>query len=1268
MSEIKIMSLNCRGLGNLQKRKDVFNYLHSKQYSIYCLQDTHFTGADRNTIRSSWGYEAFFSPGRSDARGVAILFKNNFDFEVLESRCDDIGNLMSLKIIINKNHSLLLINIYGPNRDNPEFYKHIESIVDQNDSDFVVIVGDYNLVLNPEVDYRNYRAVNNPRARQAVLEFKEKHNLEDAWRIHHQDTHQYTWFCSNPVKKARLDFFLVSTELMAFVEKTSIKPGYRTDHSIIDITLKFDNFKRQKGFWKFNNSLLWDKQYIEKVKISIEETKQQYAAFPYEPDAIHTIKPEEIEFIIDDQIFFELLLLNIRGITIAYSSARKKEKDSRERFLEKEIEKLETSNLESQNILLFQYKEELEELRKEKIKGLFIRTKLKWIEEGEKPSKYFCSLEKRNFVNKTVTKLTDKKGNIIQKQDEILSQIEQFYKNLYECKDNHLDEVNLCNLIPYDNIPKLDDEMNKKLEGPITWEESSKALKAMKNDKSPGSDGFTAEFFKFFWKDIGYFLLRSINKAFFHGQLSLTQRQGIITILPKLGKQREFLKNWRPISLLNVSYKILSACLANRIKQVMSHLIHNDQKGFIPGRYIGENTRLTYDILHECKAKNIPGLLLLIDFEKAFDTISWKFMNKVLDFFKFGQNFKQWINIINSDIKLCVIQNGIFSSFFEIGRGCRQGDPVSPYLFNLCVEILGIMIRYNTNIKGIKLYNKEYRISQYADDTTLYLDGSEKSLKSVLDLLYQFAKYSGLKPNIDKTRAIWIGTKINSNDIICADMNLNWSKDPFDILGIKFTADLEGMEIMNYSAKLNKVRKEINSWNKRNLTPLGKITVIKSILLPKFTHLFLTIPVPSDKFLKDLESMLYKFLWNNKPDKISRKLIAQDYNQGGLRMIHIENFVKGLKITWIRRMIQTSNEVDWISLFENTHETSLNLILKRGDSYTYDLSKKSNNKFWKETLLFTSQLHSILLNRIKEINDLTNTPIWLNSHIKIDGKPILYRTWNVKGIYCIQDLFNIEGAMLSYEQFCNKYDFRTPFTLFMGIKLAILNTWPILKDSPIDPFTPNQPVLANILTKDQRGSRTLYDIFMSEINCEKKYELKWKISLNIDENICWKQIYISNHEFSRESRLLWFQYRVVHRILATNKLLHNIKLVRNPLCTFCQQEIESLEHLFYYCELVTNLWRNLETIIRTKCRMEVEFSAKTVFLLYDKKRYMNLNLIIVLTKLYIYKKRFTDKRLQINELKQDIKYYIDLEKYKYRIQGNYKTFVQKWIPLIDAFG
>ena len=143
----------------------------------------------------------------------------------------------------------------------------------------------------------------------------------------------------------------------------------------------------------------------------------------------------------------------------------------------------------------------------------------------------------------------------------------------------------------------------------------------MKNGKSPGTDGFPAEFYKFFWPDLGTYVVNSLNEAFDKRELLVTQKQGIITLLPKGDKPREFLKNWRPISLLNVNYKLLEGTMANRMKKVLPNIINQEQKGFLKKRYTGENIRTLYDTMQYLEEKHKMAMLLQIDFEKAFDSV-----------------------------------------------------------------------------------------------------------------------------------------------------------------------------------------------------------------------------------------------------------------------------------------------------------------------------------------------------------------------------------------------------------------------------------------------------------------------------------------------------------------------------------------------------------------------------------------------------------------------------------------------------------------------
>ena len=236
------------------------------------------------------------------------------------------------------------------------------------------------------------------------------------------------------------------------------------------------------------------------------------------------------------------------------------------------------------------------------------------------------------------------------------------------------------------------------------------------------------------------------------------------------------MSNWRRISLLNTDLKIASAAITNRFKQVLGCIISDTQKGFMKDRLMGENTCLLYDLMHYLEENDMDGLLL-VDFEKAFDSIE-----------------------LNS--KSCVINNGHISNFFYLERGCRQGNPLSPCLFIIGVELLSLQIKSNPKIKGALVNDTESLISQYADDTFLVLDGCDTSLGETLICFENFYKASDLKINTSKTRVAWVGNKRYSNQILCPDFKLDWSVSNFKLLGIDFSLDLSSMSDLNFRKKL----------------------------------------------------------------------------------------------------------------------------------------------------------------------------------------------------------------------------------------------------------------------------------------------------------------------------------------------------------------------------------------------------------------------------------------------------------------------------------
>ena len=182
--------------------------------------------------------------------------------------------------------------------------------------------------------------------------------------------------------------------------------------------------------------------------------------------------------------------------------------------------------------------------------------------------------------------------------------------------------------------------------------------------------------------------------------MSLSQRRGVITLIPKEDSDLSTLANWRPIRLLNLDYKIASKVIARRLENVLALLINPDQTGFIKGRYIGQNIRLINDILEQTKLQNIPGILLQLDFRKAFDTIEWEFIQRTIALFNFGESIQRWISIFYSNTESAVLNNGFCTNYFHLSRGVRQGCPLSPYLFVLAVELLAYKIRQDKEIQN----------------------------------------------------------------------------------------------------------------------------------------------------------------------------------------------------------------------------------------------------------------------------------------------------------------------------------------------------------------------------------------------------------------------------------------------------------------------------------------------------------------------------------------------------------------------------------------
>ena len=1240
----KIVSLNVRGLNNSIKRRKIFKWLHRQNAHCCFLQETFSTEQSINVWRSEWGGNIFYSHGSNHSKGVMILVNPRYQLEVIRSTKDKNGRSIILEIKLD-NQNLVLANVYAPNdiTQQIKFFQELNQALNSYPDNNLIIGGDFNCALTPKDRKSAKQGSNKHTVINEIGNLCSNFALTDIWRELNPHALTFTWRDKAFKSQSRLDFFLITADLVYLTKETNIMHTPFSDHSAIMLNIQsFDQRKKSgPGFWKFNASLLEDKEYVEKLCANIPAFIEKY------------------KDVTDLGLKWDVIKMEIRSFTVQYSKRRaRSEKDEEKQLLVKlnDLQEKLCSSRNDHNLLNEYYtlKAKLDKLLNKKIKGTILRSKARWYENGEKNSKYFLNLEKRNFLRKKISKLTLSNGEETDDQNTILDEEKTFYKNLYSTRNVNPNNPEFDGFFNNNLLTPLNEDQSKKCEGLLTERECFQALKDMDNGKTPGSDGFTCEFYKFFWDNIKQNVIASINYGFEKRQLSICQRRGIITLVPKKDKPTNLLGNLRPISLLNTDYKIATKAIAKRLEAVLPHVINADQTGYIKGRYIGENVRLISDIISYTATKNLPGLAVFLDFEKAFDSIEWNFLFKALDKLNFGPDFKNWVQTFYCNITSCVTNNGYASDFFNLERGVRQGCPLSGTLFVLGIEILALAIKQNPKIEGIRVGASEIKITQYADDTTVFLKNPE-SMSHLLDLLEKFERCSGLKINHTKSEAMWLGKWKNRED---TPFNLNWPKDSVYALGIHFSNSKKVSDKLNFYEKLNALEKALNNWKRRKLTLLGKINIVKSVGLSKLIYNASVLTVP-DNFCDQVNKITFNFIWDNKVAKIKKHTIIGERKNGGLNMIDFTLMNKALKSIWIKRFHLSENSAWTVIPNEATLHVGGITFLSTCNCDSNDLNIKELPLFYERMLQYWFEFKDVQINKMPCSKKMI---IWNNKDIKIDNKTIFYRSWFDKRVKTLQDLLKPNSDFYTYEEFKLRYQLQTDFLTYYGVinaiskeyKKAIRRTgvqqehltqpWQnlkVLKTNAIhksfvkqifEEPTTKQRLIANGLTPDQ---------------ISKYFSLAFSITI--------------------ETKLTIFQYKILHDIVFTKSKLLKAKLANSDLCYLCLKTKQDLKHMLVSCPAVSEFWKIFLEWYETLTAIKLELSTvKILYGIIDNNRFSKLtNHLLLIAKYYIYCCSINEELLYFSAYLTVVISKAEIEKQISTRTNTPESYYNKWKPLID---
>ena len=1248
MDSLSLSSLNVRGLGNSSKRLQLFTWLKGLNNQIYFLQETHYSNSFSKLWEQNWDGKCFFSGEKSNSEGVAILVHPNSKIELINKTEIVIGRLIAVEIKINEKN-LILVNIYGPNQDDDTLFINLENFLLQNSDKECIVGGDFNTILNKTLDKKNGNKNNHSKCRKRILKLMQTCNLVDIWRIKFPQKTQFTWHSnSQPTVHCRLDYFLTSDSLTSSVHNASIKTSYKTDHSLIQLDIQTSKNNKGNGYFKLNNSLLTDEQYLKVIKDTIKLTA-------------------EINNDCSPDTLWEVMKGNIRNETIKYATFKHKNEKEEEKKLLQDIKNLENelenpnADIEKITSTMAEKKQLLCYIYDNKINGQILRSKAIHVEQNEKNSTYFANLEKHKSEKKAIHKLVVN-GKTLTDKNEILNAEVNFYSKIYNA--TKINE-NLANDFLNKPINILSDGEKQTCEGCLTEYECKLALNQMKNNKSPGSDGLSVEFYKTFWRDISQFLLNSLNHSFEIGNLTQLQRQGIITLIPKPNKDLDQISNWRPITLLNIDYKIATKSIANRINKILPSIISSDQTGFMQNRYIGENVRTIFEIIEYAQNHHIPGLIFFADFEKAFDSLSHTFIVKCFQKFNFGTDLIKWIKLFYTNISSIIINNGHLSPSFDIKRGVRQGCPLSTSNFNICLEILSNNIKLNESIKGIKAKNHEIKQTYFADDGTFTIDGSKQSFESLIESLEKFSMVSGLNLNTSKSIVLRIGSLKNSQIKFCDRKNFIWSSEQANTLGMIFTNNSKNNLHLNTEKKIDEFANCLKQWQHRKLTLMGKITVIKTFALPKLIYPFTVLANPPQKIINHIQSLIFQFLYDGKPDKIKRQQLYQTYENGGLKLTDIVSFINAIKCGWVKRYQNCQNNGKW-KIFFDTYLCKFGKLLLFESNLNIDTCKITDSDFINDVIKAWFTVQSKFEKSKPTEKQASKIIIWNNSDIKTNAETLFFETWYEKGIYLLEHLFDFRTkSYYSFEQM--KFLYSIPDKDFLRY-LTLLNSIPERMKSKLKTeqitYCQDKETLLQIIAKKRKPNRFMYCLQLDNFK-PLKSETKWENILN-NSNINWKKIYIIPFLSITDISLRYFQYKILHRIIPTNKYLYYCKLSNSNLCEFCSSHIETIEHVFYECYYVQIFWNHLILFLENK-NIDLKVQKQDILLgIAETKQFQKqLNFILISAKHYIYKMRCTQMLPKLCLFKYHLTKNLNLEREIALKNDNLELFRKNWDPFFD---
>lgn len=1034
---------------------------------------------------------------------------------------------------VSSNSPCTFINVYGPSStaDKKELWVELSSLLQSLDH-AICIGGDFNAVLDPS-ERRFSSSVSHSLEMDDFRTFVSSNGLIDT----PLSNRNFTWHSPDSTKTSRLDRFLFNPMMASLLGNCSQFAIQRSisDHCAVVL-------KRASGNWgpaPFRAINAWTSHhdFLNTVKdLWSSCSVSGWKGFVVK-EKIKALRKGLQEW--NNASFGDI---NSK-ISDVLSSIQSSDLKAEAQFLSEDEIKLKKDDF----IVLWSLLKQRERVECQK-------ARVKRIKYGDCNSKYFHNKmkfrQRKNFIPGLQSD-----GSWIDEPSSVKELIKNHFMERFA--ESIPDRPSFHNL----KFKTITEVQNQILTEIFTLEEIRAAVKECGSDKAPGPDGFSFEIIKHIWEIVEEDIVNFIMEFHHNSRLVKGLNASFIVLVPKVSSPTT-LEDYRPISLIGCLYKILSKLLANRLHRVIGSVVSSTQSAFLAGRQILDGVLILNETIHDLKSNNRSGFFLKADFSKAFDCVSWSYLEKVQKAMGFCQRWRSWIQCCLSSSSISVLVNGSSTDNFSTSRGLRQGDPLSPFLFLLVAEGFNALMEAAIVHKlfvGVRIGTGNFRIShlQYADDTVILGENTWQNIRAAKFLLKWYELISGLSINFKKSKLFHVNCTTSWISSAASHLNCKVDKLPTSYLGLPV-----GASPRNYSfwkPVILRVEKKLCAWKSRLLSVGARLTLVNSVLtsLPLFYCSLFKMPTV---VVNKLNSLIRAFFWgqsgNVKKTKwISWEKICLHKSKGGLGIPNLKNRNLALLAKWWDRFCLASSDELWKRVLIEKYYTN--------SSHLSPLLEVTNSvsKYWKDIL----SIGDVQISQ-PQVSSFASCFKW---NLGLGDK---IRFWH--------DNWASELPL--------KFLFPRLFALTVNKDCSVAAMGSFLGHSQ-DSWRWNIATISSPRGRSHTELLELLSLLDSKSPSFSKDAFCWYITTSFSVNEFYGLLSPQGSILPSDViDIIWLKFSPPRVKVFVWKIAHDVLPIKwnmlcrgiyppdfDPMCPLCNSELENQNHLFLHCPCVTPIWSKI---------------------------------------------------------------------------------------------